>query len=194
MNSIIHLWPEEAVELRNDMRAIAKSPLLEIKNLRGTLKVQVGRSPGVSASFSPPPPPSGRRTRRSASSSPGWGSYPSSAITWTPITRSSKLGRAAFAIDRFDASKFPTRFGGQIQGFKSEGYIDGKNDMRLDDCLRYCIVAGKKADLKVDGIGKVRVRSDPIEPPNNPHMWSARGSPARAGTRLRLRRLGPLRL
>ena len=48
-------------------------------------------------------------------------------------------------IDRFDASKFPTRFGGQIRGFDSQGYIDGKNDRRLDDCLRYCIVAGKKA-------------------------------------------------
>ncbi|GAU47377.1 hypothetical protein TSUD_83100 [Trifolium subterraneum] len=49
------------------------------------------------------------------------------------------------SIDRFDASKFPTRFAGQIRGFSSEGYIDGKNDRRLDDCLRYCIVAGKKA-------------------------------------------------
>uniref|UniRef100_A0ACD5ZU63 Uncharacterized protein n=1 Tax=Avena sativa TaxID=4498 RepID=A0ACD5ZU63_AVESA len=48
-------------------------------------------------------------------------------------------------IDRFDASKFPTRFAGQIHGFSSEGYIDGKNDRRLDDCLRYCIVSGKKA-------------------------------------------------
>ncbi|KAG6382571.1 hypothetical protein SASPL_124125 [Salvia splendens] len=66
-------------------------------------------------------------------------------------------------IDRFDASKFPTRFGGQIRGFKADGYIDGKNDRRLDDCLRYCIVAGKKAlesaDLggeKLDKIDKVR--------------------------------------
>ncbi|KAG8365610.1 hypothetical protein BUALT_Bualt18G0123700 [Buddleja alternifolia] len=66
-------------------------------------------------------------------------------------------------IDRFDASKFPTRFGGQIRGFKSEGYIDGKNDRRLDDCLRYCIVAGKKAlesaDLggeKLNTIDKIR--------------------------------------
>lgn len=48
-------------------------------------------------------------------------------------------------IDRFDASKFPTRFAGQIKGFSSEGYIDGKNDRRLDDCLRYCLVSGKKA-------------------------------------------------
>jgi 3-oxoacyl-[acyl-carrier-protein] synthase II len=48
-------------------------------------------------------------------------------------------------IDRFDASKFPTRFAGQIRGFSSEGYIDGKNDRRLDDFLRYCLVSGKKA-------------------------------------------------
>ncbi|XP_054778715.1 3-oxoacyl-[acyl-carrier-protein] synthase I, chloroplastic [Prosopis cineraria] len=62
-------------------------------------------------------------------------------------------------IDRFDASKFPTRFGGQIRGFNSEGYIDGKNDRRLDDCLRYCIVAGKKAledaDLGGDRLSKI---------------------------------------
>ncbi|RDX77412.1 3-oxoacyl-[acyl-carrier-protein] synthase I, chloroplastic, partial [Mucuna pruriens] len=62
-------------------------------------------------------------------------------------------------IDRFDASKFPTRFGGQIRHFSAEGYIDGKNDRRLDDCLRYCIVAGKKAlesaDLAADNRSKV---------------------------------------
>jgi len=55
-------------------------------------------------------------------------------------------------IDRFDASKFPTRFAGQIRGFSSEGYIDGKNDRRQDDCLRYCNVAGKKA-LEDAGLG-----------------------------------------
>ncbi|KAI4370296.1 hypothetical protein MLD38_018663 [Melastoma candidum] len=48
-------------------------------------------------------------------------------------------------IDRFDASGFTVRFGGQIRDFSSKGYIDGKNDRRLDDCWRYCIVAGKKA-------------------------------------------------
>jgi 3-oxoacyl-[acyl-carrier-protein] synthase II len=55
-------------------------------------------------------------------------------------------------IDRFDASKFPTRFAGQIRGFSSEGYIDGKNDRRLDNCLRYCLVSGKKA-LESAGLG-----------------------------------------
>ncbi|XP_076960541.1 3-oxoacyl-[acyl-carrier-protein] synthase I, chloroplastic-like [Bidens hawaiensis] len=48
-------------------------------------------------------------------------------------------------IDRFDASELPTRFAGQIRDFKSTGYIDPKHDRRLDDCQRYCIVAGKKA-------------------------------------------------
>ncbi|XP_077251321.1 3-oxoacyl-[acyl-carrier-protein] synthase I, chloroplastic-like [Tasmannia lanceolata] len=49
------------------------------------------------------------------------------------------------AIDRFDASTFSVRFAGQIRDFSSKGYIDGKNDRRLDDCWRYCLVAGKKA-------------------------------------------------
>ena len=48
-------------------------------------------------------------------------------------------------IDRFDTSELTTKFGGQIRGFSSDGYIDEKNDQRLDDCQRYCIVAGKKA-------------------------------------------------
>ncbi|KAL9671807.1 hypothetical protein QQ045_009380 [Rhodiola kirilowii] len=63
-------------------------------------------------------------------------------------------------IDRFDASKFPTRFGGQIRGFSAEGYIDGKNDRRLDDCLRYCIVAGKKALENADLGGDQRSKID----------------------------------
>ncbi|KAL3621714.1 3-oxoacyl-[acyl-carrier-protein] synthase I, chloroplastic [Castilleja foliolosa] len=54
---------------------------------------------------------------------------------------------------------FPTRFGGQIRGFTAEGYIDGKNDRRLDDYLRYCIVAGKRAlecaDLGGDKLNKI---------------------------------------
>ncbi|MCL7044137.1 hypothetical protein MKW94_014668, partial [Papaver nudicaule] len=48
-------------------------------------------------------------------------------------------------IDRFDPSSFSVRFAGQIRNFSSEGYIDGKNDRRLDDCWRYCLVAGKRA-------------------------------------------------
>lgn len=55
-------------------------------------------------------------------------------------------------IDRFDVSKFPTKFAGQIRGFGSQGYIDGKNDRRLDDSLRYCLVSGKRA-LEDAGLG-----------------------------------------
>eukprot|EP00850_Spirogloea_muscicola_P014591 SM000106S13939 [mRNA] locus=s106:66971:70028:- [translate_table: standard] len=68
-------------------------------------------------------------------------------------------------IDRFDASKFPTKFAAQIRNFDSEGLIDGKNDRRLDDCLRYAIVGGKKALMhaklspgeELDKIDKKRV-------------------------------------
>lgn len=48
-------------------------------------------------------------------------------------------------IDRFDASDYSVRFAGQIRDFSSKGYIDGKNDRRLDDCWRYCLVAGRRA-------------------------------------------------
>ncbi|KAL9249667.1 3-oxoacyl-[acyl-carrier-protein] synthase I, chloroplastic-like protein [Drosera capensis] len=48
-------------------------------------------------------------------------------------------------IDRFDISEFPTKFAGQIRDFSTNGYIDGKRDRRLDNCIRYCLVAGKKA-------------------------------------------------
>ncbi|KAL3499204.1 hypothetical protein ACH5RR_038297 [Cinchona calisaya] len=48
-------------------------------------------------------------------------------------------------IDRFDASSYSVRFAGQMRDFSSKGYIDGKNDRRLDDCWRYCLVAGRRA-------------------------------------------------
>ncbi|XVF51287.1 hypothetical protein PTKIN_Ptkin04bG0172700 [Pterospermum kingtungense] len=33
----------------------------------------------------------------------------------------------------------------KIRDFSSQGYIDGKNDRRLDDCWGYCLVAGRRA-------------------------------------------------
>lgn len=67
-------------------------------------------------------------------------------------------------IDRFDASSFSVRFAGQIRNFSSDGYIDGKNDRRLDDCWRYCIVAGKRAledanlgSMVLDTMDKTRI-------------------------------------
>lgn len=61
-------------------------------------------------------------------------------------------------IDRFDASSYSVRFGGQIRGFSSEGYIDGKNDRRLDDCWRYCLVSGKRA-LEDANLGSEKLES-----------------------------------
>ncbi|KAJ4964733.1 hypothetical protein NE237_016582 [Protea cynaroides] len=55
-------------------------------------------------------------------------------------------------IEGFDASMFPTQFGGEIRGFTSEGLIDGKNDRRLDNYIRYGLVAGKKA-IENAGLG-----------------------------------------
>jgi len=49
------------------------------------------------------------------------------------------------AIDRFDATEFPTRFAAQIRNFNDEGLIDKKSARRYDDCLKYTMVAGKKA-------------------------------------------------
>eukprot|EP00793_Prasinoderma_coloniale_P000019 PRCOL_00005527-RA len=68
-------------------------------------------------------------------------------------------------ISRFDASEFPTKFAAQIEGFTSEGFIDRKNDRRMDDCIRYTLVASKKAmqqakmytDEEQEGLDKTRV-------------------------------------
>lgn len=49
------------------------------------------------------------------------------------------------AIDRFDASKFAVRFGGQIRNFTTDGYIDDEMDRHLDNSWRFSLVAGKKA-------------------------------------------------
>ena len=56
-------------------------------------------------------------------------------------------------IDRFDASEFPTRFAAQIKNFDDEGLIDKKNARRYDDCLKYTMVAGKKALIQA-GLSK----------------------------------------
>lgn len=66
---------------------------------------------------------------------------------------------AVGAIDRFDASEFPTNFAAQIRNFDNEGLIDKKNARRYDDCLSYAIVSSKKA-LVDAGIG---IGSEPFE-------------------------------
>ncbi|KAL3609770.1 hypothetical protein D5086_000790 [Populus alba] len=68
-------------------------------------------------------------------------------------------------IDRFDASSFSVRFAGQIRDFSSKGYIDGKNDRRLGDCWRYCLVAGKRA-LEDANLGSEVLENIRINRPN----------------------------
>ena len=59
---------------------------------------------------------------------------------------------AAKPITRFDVSGFATTFAAQIESFDAEGLIEGRNLRRYDDCIKYTIVAGKKAlkDAKLD--------------------------------------------
>ncbi|GMH38244.1 hypothetical protein BSKO_06128 [Bryopsis sp. KO-2023] len=56
-------------------------------------------------------------------------------------------------IDRFDASDFSVRFAGQIKDFDTENLLDRKSVRRYDNCIKYGMVAGKKA-LASAGLGK----------------------------------------
>src|SRR3989338_7793250 len=49
------------------------------------------------------------------------------------------------SITSFDASKFNTRFAGEIKNFDSGEYIDKKQARRVDKFISYAMVAGKKA-------------------------------------------------
>ena len=48
-------------------------------------------------------------------------------------------------IEGFPCEDFSTRFAGEIKGFDPTGYIDKKNARRMDSCIKYTMVAGKKA-------------------------------------------------
>lgn len=56
-------------------------------------------------------------------------------------------------IDKFDTSDHSVKIAGQIRGFSSDEYIDRKMYPRIDDCWRYCLVAGKRAFYDAD-LGK----------------------------------------
>lgn len=49
------------------------------------------------------------------------------------------------AIEGFDTSDFTTQFAGEIKDFSADGYIPKKQERRLDACIKYTLVAGKKA-------------------------------------------------
>ncbi|KAI8472165.1 MAG: 3-ketoacyl-ACP-synthase [Monoraphidium minutum] len=48
-------------------------------------------------------------------------------------------------ITSFDTTDFSTRFAGEITSLNTDGYIQKKMERRLDKCIKYVIVSGKKA-------------------------------------------------
>lgn len=48
-------------------------------------------------------------------------------------------------ITEFPCEQFSTRFAGLVKDFDTEGYLEKKQARRVDKCIAYAIVAGKKA-------------------------------------------------
>ena len=47
-------------------------------------------------------------------------------------------------IESFSCDDYSTRFAGEIKGFQCNGYVTKKNERRMDNCIKYTMVAGKK--------------------------------------------------
>lgn len=47
-------------------------------------------------------------------------------------------------IESFSCEDYSTRFAGEIKGFQCNGYVSKKNARRMDNCIKYTMVAGKK--------------------------------------------------
>jgi 3-oxoacyl-[acyl-carrier-protein] synthase II len=64
------------------------------------------------------------------------------SATWDAILK----GHSGIApITRFDVSKFPVRFGGEVKGLEIGEYISPKDARRMDPFMQYGIVAGIQA-------------------------------------------------
>ncbi len=64
------------------------------------------------------------------------------ASAWDAVLRGeSGIG----PITKFDASQFPTRFGGEVKGFDVSQYIPPKEARRMDQFLQYGVAAGIQA-------------------------------------------------
>jgi 3-oxoacyl-[acyl-carrier-protein] synthase II len=48
-------------------------------------------------------------------------------------------------FDNFDSEEYPVKIAAQVADFSAEGYIEKKQQRRLDPCISYGLVAGKKA-------------------------------------------------
>ena len=54
-------------------------------------------------------------------------------------------------IENFQCEDFATRFAGEIKGFECNGYVSKKNERRMDNCIKYTLVAGKKVCVITKG-------------------------------------------
>lgn len=52
-------------------------------------------------------------------------------------------------IDSFSVEGYSTRFAGEIKGFQCNGYVTKKNERRMDNCIKYTMVAGKKVAMPI---------------------------------------------
>ncbi len=54
-------------------------------------------------------------------------------------------------IENFRCEDFATRFAGEIKGFECNEYVSKKNERRMDNCIKYTLVAGKKVYILIVG-------------------------------------------
>jgi 3-oxoacyl-(acyl-carrier-protein) synthase len=52
-------------------------------------------------------------------------------------------------IDKWDTQGYSTQFAGEIKELDVSKYVNKKMARRLDDVIKYTIVAGKKVDLQL---------------------------------------------
>ena len=55
-------------------------------------------------------------------------------------------------IESFSCEDYSTRFAGEIKGFQCNGFVSKKNERRMDNCIKYTMVAGKKVHVCPQGL------------------------------------------
>ena len=63
-------------------------------------------------------------------------------------------------ITSFPCEEYPTRFAASVRDCDTEGYLDAKQARRVDPCIRYTMVAGKKAAEAAGLVGEALSQID----------------------------------